>query len=195
MRRVLILATAAAAAVGLMAAPVVAQSSTDTSFTVTSNTAGLTLSQASSTADLGNVTYDFDAARTLSGTLPATTLTDERGQLSATWTVDVSSSAAFTSSGGDTVGLNNAHVFMDAADAASLESALGGALVGMSITGGEFNTGTNDLSTTYALLTGSTTDLGLGSAPSVTYTPAIDINVPGNTPLGTYSTTITQTAS
>lgn len=188
---------AALTVAGMLAVPAAATGAdTTVSFTVAASGA-LAVSQAASTATLtdggGALSFDALSDGTVSGTLPATTVTDDRGTPLGGWTVAVVATGDWENSADDsiTVGAENARAYFDVASASALTTALGGALSGMAVTGGEFNVGTSDLATSYTLLSGTTT-LGNGS---VTFSPAIDITVPAGTPAGTYSAVVRQTVS
>lgn len=182
---------AATATLAVLAVPATAVGAdTTVSFEVTAAAGGLSISQAAATADLG--TEEFSAgAGSISGTLPETTVTDVRGTLLAGWTVTVSSAAPFENGDGDTIPLSNVHVYNDVASVGALTTALGGVLSGMTLSGGEFNVGANDLSSPYTLLSGVST-LGNGS---VDFTATVDVTIPAATPIGTYETVISQTVS
>lgn len=168
-----------------------------TSFTVTEGSAGLSMSVASGTADLGSVAASLDSAGALAGDLDATTVTDARGSLSATWAVQVEAvEAEIAHAQGDgSVPLTGARVFFDQATVDGLETTLGSALSGMAVSDAQLVDGTASLASPYSLITGTTTDLGLGEAPSVTYTPRMEVTVPAGTPTGDYSVTVRQTVS
>lgn len=165
---------------------------TSTSFTVAVNSSGLSITHAATSSTLSGATFSA-AAGEVSGTLPATTVTDERGALLGQWTVQVSGTD-FTHAADSTVGVAraNARVFLDAVDLTALTTTLAaGTLEGMTVTGAELTAGTNNLSSTYTLIQG-TTDTGTGK---VTYVPAMKVTLPANTPAGTYTATVTQTVS
>lgn len=194
MRKLIALIATGMVALALSALPAVAEDTT-VDFTITA-TNGLQLSQGSTVATLTDGSLSFTGDTTVSGTLPETTVTDERGDLGATWTVQVSAASAFTNNDEDTVTLDNAHVYLPATDLTDLTTnVLSGAITGMTVVGAELTAGTNNLSTAYTLIHGTTSDLGLGAAPNIVYTPSMDVTVPQGTPVGTYSTTVTQTVS
>lgn len=187
-----------AAALALMLIPgFAAAEDTEVSFTITGD--GLQLTQAANSTTLGGgggVTLDFGEDMTVSGTLPQTTVTDARGELDAAWDVQVGAVDPFTNVDGDSVALSNAHVYLDATDLTDLTTnVLDGALTGMTVADAELTAGTNTLASAYSLINGTTSDLGLGEAPNIVYTPTIDVMVPAGTPVGTYTTTVTQTVS
>lgn len=184
------------AAASLLVVPVAATASdTSVSFTVAANGAGLSIAQSTSSATLddGGAALGFSLTDgTVSGSLPATTVTDERGELGGAWTVTVSGSDfANDADAGVTVAAASGRAYLDAADLTTLTGSLGAALQGMVLTGAELTAGTSDLGTAYTMIAGTTT-LGNGS---ITYTPAMDVAVPGGTPAGTYTATVTQTVS
>ncbi len=191
--------TAAAAAVAALAASVaVAQPADagDVGVTVTVTAAdgasALYVTHATDPVTLGSTTFDTATSSTVSANLPLATVTDERGQLLAPWTVQVSgTNLGHTSDATHSIAATNARVYMDAADLAGVTSTLLGTVTGMTVTGAEYNTGTNNLSSPYTLIEG-TTDLGNGS---LEYTPTMDVVVPANTPAGDYTGTVTQTVS
>jgi hypothetical protein len=196
-----LLAAASLAASALLLVPVGATASdTTVTFTVAASGSGLSVSQAASTATLqsggSNPAFDALNAGAVTGSLPATTVTDQRGTLAGTWTVTVSGTNFVNgASSSVTVGRSNARVYLDAANLSGLTTTLGGALNGMTLTAAELTAGTNNLGANggagYTLISGSTT-LGNGS---VTYTPAMSVTVPAATPAGTYTATVTQTVS
>lgn len=185
------------AAASLLVVPVAATAGdTSVSFTVASAPgAALSISHDAASATLtdGGAALGFSLTDgTVSGQLPATTVTDQRGTLAGAWAVSVSGTD-FVNDGdaGVTVGAANGRAYLDAADLTTLTGALGAGLDGMLLTGAELAAGTSDLGTPYTLVAGTTT-LGNGS---ITYTPAMDVTVPAGTPAGTYTATVTQTVS
>ncbi|MFP5310328.1 MAG: hypothetical protein ACLGIR_12220 [Actinomycetes bacterium] len=196
-----ILASTSLAAAALLLVPVGATASdTTVSFTVAASGSGLSVSQAGGTASLAsggsNPVFDALAAGTVTGSLPATTVTDQRGTLLGAWTVNVSGTDFVNGADATvTVARSNARVYLDAANLAGLTTTLGGALSGMTLTSAELTAGTNNLGSNagagYTLIAG-TTAVGNGS---VTYTPAMQVTVPAATPAGTYTATVTQTVS
>lgn len=191
MRRPIAVAVVVAALA--VAAPVTASAGdTSVSFTVNAAAGGLSISQASGSAALSSATFNASGASTVTGNLPDTTVTDQRGSLAAAWTVSVSGTDfVHASTPSQVVGKANARVYLDAANLAGLTTMLGANLAGMTVTSFESNVGTSNLATSYTLVAGTTT-LGDGS---VTYTPRMDVNVPAGTPAGTYGATVTQTVS
>lgn len=192
------LAAGGAAAAALLAATAGTAVAVDTevSFTVAANGAGLSVAQAGTTATIddsgSNPVFDVVSSGSVSGDLPELTVTDQRGTLAGAWTVQAVGEAwANTADGAVTVPASNGRVYMDHATLGALTTALGAALDGMLLTGGELNVGTSDLGTAYTLLSGTTT-LGNGS---VDVTPRIDVTVPAETPVGTYTATVTLTVS
>lgn len=196
-----ILATTAVA--GLLALPVAgasADGTSDTTVTFTVDAAGataLTISQASASSDLGSAAFSAASLTSgddaVSGTLPATTVTDARGQLLGGWSVDVVADGDWENQADSsvTVPATGARAYFNAGDLTELTSTLSGTLAGMTITGAELVAGTSNLATSYELVAGTTTT-GDGD---VTYTPAIEIEVPEGTPAGTYEAVVTQTLS
>jgi hypothetical protein len=195
MRRFVIGATIGVFALGGVTQAAVAADDS-VSFTVTAAGAGLSLSAAgtTSTIDSGGSDPVFDAlsSGTVTGNLNAVTVTDARGTLLGSWTVTVSGTSWINGSDATvTVAASNGRAYLDAADLTALTTALGGSLTGMTLTSAELTAGTSNLGTPYTLVAG-TTALGNGE---VTYTPAISVTVPANTPAGTYTATVTQTVS
>ncbi len=198
MRRTLRTTLAATAVVGLLAIPVAGANanSNSVSFTVaTSSTLSVANSNGAVTLQDGgsNPMFDVLNANSVSGSLPATTVTDERGTLAGAWTVSVASDGAWENQADTsvTVAASNARVYLNAADLSTLSTALDAVTGGMVLTGAELTAGTNNLGSSYTLLSGTTT-LGNGS---LTYTPAIDITIPAATPAGTYEAVVNQTIS
>lgn len=183
-------------AAGLAALPAAAiAADTTVSFTIAAS-GSLAVSQASgsSTIDENGSTAEYSAtdSSTVTGDLPETTVTDTRGTPNANWTVTVSALDHFEHSENDsfTVDKNQGRVYMEAANAAALVTALGGDLSGMTVTGGTFTAaGAENLGSPYTLLTGKTV-LGNGS---IVYTPSMTLNIPAATPAGTYSAIVRQT--
>lgn len=196
---------ATTAAVGLLAIPVAGAgaSSNTVEFTVAE---GTTLSVANDdskvTLTSGDGALDFGTTdQTMTGDLPATTVTDERGGILAGWTVTVSSGdwARDNADGeGDhTIDRSNARVALPVLEGTT--DLATGALTGMLVT--EFESqelslvddGANNLGADagdgYTLIAGQT-ELGSGA---ITYTPGIEINVPASTPSGTYRADVVQT--
>lgn len=188
-------ALAAAAIATALAVPATAED-VEVQFTVETNNAGLSVSSAAASAAVddggSNPLFDALSNASFSDALPSVTVTDERGTLLAGWSLSVSGEDFVnTSDGSQTVAASNARVYNNFADASALTTALGGLLSGMTVTGGEYNAGGNDLSAPYTLLSGAT-PLGDGS---VQVTPTMDVTVPAGTPAGTYTATVTYTAS
>lgn len=186
------------AAASVLVVPVAATAGdTTVSFTVASAPgAALSISHDATSATLtdGGAALGFSlTGGTVSGSLPATTVTDQRGTLAGAWAVSVSGTDFVNDAdAGVTVGAANGRAYLDAADLTTLTGALGAGLDGMVLTSAELAADTgNELATGYTLIAGTTT-LGNGS---ITYTPAIDVTVPGGTPAGTYTGTVTQTVS
>lgn len=191
---------ASTAVVGLLVLPVAGAVGADNTVTFTVDAAaGSNLSIANGGGSVGlddggaNPVFDATNPGSVSGSLPATTVTDQRGELVGAWTVSVASDGDWENQAdtGVTVAASNARAYLDAADLPSLVTTLGAGLDGMVLTGAELTAGTNDLGSSYTLIAGTTT-LGNGS---VVYTPAIDITVPADTPAGTYEAVVSQTVS
>jgi hypothetical protein len=195
---------AGAAALGLLlpasAASAQDAAETDVSFEVADYDGDLFLevagTEATLTADGGGL-LDAGGGDVVSGDLPTTTVTDQRGGLSTNWSVSVTGTdLQHTSYEGGTDGFDmaelivsaeHARVFLPVTDLSVLTN-----LTGMSLGGGtlEGDTGAN-LGEEYPLVQG-TTLLGNGT---FTYTPRMEVDVPDNTPGGTYTGTVTQTVS
>lgn len=202
MRTTLRATLAATAVVGLLAVPTVATAvDTTVSFTVASS-GSLAVSQTTNTATLDNGGSDLDfnalLPGTVSGGLPALTITDDRGTLAAAWTVSVGIQAdgdgdrEFDNTTDTSVSVDgsNAHVYIDVADLPTLVTDL--AASGFVPTGVELVAGLNRLGgAPYTLIAGTTT-LGNGST---TITPVMAVTVPAATPAGTYTATVQQTIS
>lgn len=188
--------TAAAAAVAALAASVaIAQPASAGDITVT---ATVTAAEGASalyvahegSADLGPTTFSPDTAKTVIANLPTTRVTDQRGTLAAGWTVAVSGTDlkhGDFANNGESIPASNARVYLNITDLSSLE----GLLSGMTVSGAEYLATGNNLSSSYMLIEG-TTNLGNGW---VDYTPTMNLTVPSGTPVGTYTTTVTQTVS
>ncbi|MGI9016393.1 MAG: hypothetical protein ACR2HR_04675 [Euzebya sp.] len=180
----------AAGALVMVAALPAAAAPTTVNFTVTANTAGLSISSAAASKNIANTVFAPTTAATITDTLPAITVTDQRGTLLGAWTVSVSGTAfTHTVDTSKTVANTNGRVYNAAADLTALTTS--STLSGTTVTGGELAVGTSNLGTAYTLLTG-TTPTGNGTA---TATPSIAVNVPANTPAGTYSGTVTYTVA
>lgn len=191
---------ATTAVVGLLAIPVAGAtaSSNEVSFTVASgSTLSVTNSDAAVDADGGTALPFAVGDRTVSAALPDTTITDQRGTIGGTWTVTVASTGDWVRDNTDglgdhTVDRSNGHVYLGVDGTGD---ALLGTLSGMTVSTFEAQVGVNDLSSNadagYTLIAGTTL---VGSGTTV-YTPEIDITIPGDTPAGEYSATVTQTIS
>ena len=173
---------------------------TDVSFEVADYNGDLFLSLDGTAATLspdGGSLLDAGGDGDVYGALPETTVTDDRGGLSSTWSVSVSGTDLVhqlydaEADGFDmdelVVGAEQARVYLPVENLDSLTN-----LFNMSLGGGtlEGDTGAN-LGAPYTLVSG-TTLLGTGS---FTYTPHMHVEVPANTPGGTYEGTVTQTVS
>lgn len=205
MRKVTRTLLATTAVAGLLALPVAGATASNNivEFTVA---AGTTLSVANDdspvTLTSGGGALGFGTTdQTMTGNLPDTTVTDERGGILAGWTVTVSSGDWVRDNtdgaGTHTIDRSNARVALPTVGGTL--STVGGVLGGMLISQfesqelGLLDAAANNLGADggngYTLVAG-TTELGSGA---VTFTPGIEINVPANTPAGTYSATVTQT--
>jgi hypothetical protein len=153
-------------------------------------------SEATLTAEGGGL-LDPGGGGDVTGDLPEATVTDQRGGLTQTWEVTVTGTdlvhEEYDADDDDrnmpemVVDAENARVYLPVTDLSTL-----GGLTNMTLGGGtlEDDTGAN-LGSEYTLVSG-TTLLGNGS---FTYTPRMTVDVPANTPGGTYTGTVTQTVS
>lgn len=163
------------------------------SFTVNAAAGGLTLSSAAATANAGSSNYSAGSTGAITGDVPSLTLTDARGTLITGWTLQASATA-FDNSG---PAANKAVVFFPVANAAALIT--GSTLTGMNLltcacsATGATALAANNLGSAYNLATGIATSLL--STPSAVVAPDIYIQVPANTPVGTYTSTVTFTLS
>jgi hypothetical protein len=168
---------------------------TEVQFTVTASSSALSVTVGSGTATVesgSNAVVDALTGDTLTDTLPTVTVTDQRGQLLAGWTLTVAGEDfVSTTNAGHKVTASNVRIYNNVADATALTTALGGALSGMTVTGGAFTGTTSSLAAPYTLLAGTTT-LGNGS---VVITPTAAVTIPAGTQAGTYTGTVSYTAS
>jgi hypothetical protein len=199
--RARVVAALAALAVLVPAVGASAAGDVDVSFTVEAAAGALWIDVASGTTTLepvGDGIFAPGADQSFTGSMPETTVTDQRGGLLRTWTVNVSATD-FTHEAHDpadpdhddpalVVAASNARAYFGAA---SVDELVLGTVTGMTVTQAELVAGTNHLGSPYTLI-GGTTPLGNGS---VTYTPSITVDVPAGTPAGTYTGTVTQTVS
>jgi hypothetical protein len=169
---------------------------TEVQFTVTANSSALSVAVGDINAVVDNAganpIVDALNGATLTDTLPTVTVTDKRGQVLAGWTLTVAGEDfVSTTNAGHKVTASNVRIYNNVADATALTTALGGALSGMTVTGGAFTGTTSSLAAPYTLLAGTTT-LGNGS---VVITPTAAVTIPAGTQAGTYTGTVSYTAS
>lgn len=198
MRKVLALGTAAASLAGMVAAASPASAAdTNVTFTLTGNGLSLTV-PTNPDVPLNTGTLNIGST-SVSAPLNATTVTDQRGQLLGSWAVQVSSTD-FTND--DTtidvdpatpgnqpyaIGKANGAMYLGA-DLDTLVSAATGGMVPTSAA-------TAVAPATFGgspvqMLAGTTAGTG-----SLTYTPTLRVTIPSSAVAGTYSATVTQTAS
>ena len=190
--------TAILASTTLLATAVpVGAADTEVQFTVEASSSALSVAVADpgvpvTVDDSGiNPVVDALSGASIIDTLPQVTVTDQRGQSFAAWILEVQGED-FVNGDGDVLGAANARVYNDALDVDTLTDALTGVLTGMTLSGGEFTGGGANLGSKYTLLAGNAGLLGNGS---VSITPTIAITIPSSTQAGTYSGTVTYTAS
>lgn len=161
-------------------------------FTVSASAGGLSVSTASGTDVLAGATTSLLSTASISDTLPAVTVTDNRGALGGgAWTVGVGSTSFVNQSdNGITIPASAGRVYVNTANIVT--GTLAGVLGGMVVVAGESAVPVNDLGTPYTLLSGTTLPLLTGS---VTITPTMDVTVPQNAAVGTYRGTVTYTTS
>ncbi len=187
---------ATTAAVGLLAIPGMAMGEdNDTSFTIDADSTALSIGNGGGAATLddgGNLTALN--AGTVTGSLPNTTVTDQRGTIGATWVVSVVATGDWLNQTDNTqtVLASQGRAYLDALSIEDLEANLT-TFDGMDITGAELvgDVSDNNLGSAYTLVEG-TTLLGDGQ---VVYTPIVEVEVPADTPAGTYVATVRQTVS
>jgi hypothetical protein len=185
---------------GMLAMPGIATASdTVVSFTVAAS-GSLAIGQAASTATLTNkldpgnpLGFSTTLPGVVSGVLPATTVSDTRGTLVASWTVGVEALGDWLNASDNavTVGAAQGRSYIDLADTTALvTSAALNPLDGL-LTGGEFTVGVSALDSQYTLLSGTSTEGNM----TIVFTPTVDVTIPAGTPAGTYSATVQQTVS
>lgn len=208
LRKTLAAAGALAIAGGMLAAsPSQAAQSDTTTVTFQVNGGLLTLTQAANTATLtsgGGAANLLAGGDAVSGTLPAVTVSDGRsGTVGFSVNID---SGDFTTTGLDTTPStaddgtildDNGTAYVSATGLGTVTGLLNGSLVTTASQAAPVslnNAGGTIVSTLNAL--GSLPLLGgvLGTH-SVTYTPTVSVVVPANAVAGTYTGTVTQTAS
>lgn len=199
-RRHLIRALAGAAALAL-AVPATAATAADTTVTLEvtqADASALSIAVDGTQASLGTVTASWDD-QVVETDLPATTVTDERGDGGASWAVQAAAAeATFAGTGAGTIGLQEVDVYIDSTLADSLLGGTSGLLNGMNVDSAYDGSGAEHLGAPYELISGTTDGTLFGEltgAPSVEYTPTFRVNVPGGTAPDTYTVTVQQTVS
>jgi hypothetical protein len=178
MRKSLALALATLTSASVAALVPTAANAADTNVTFTLSGGSLTLS-APSSASLSAAGNLGVGGTTVSGTLGNSTVDDSRGSLAHTVTVNMSTTN-FTDGSGDTIAKSNA-------------------------TGSSGLTTPNGVAVAVPTLTGQTigaaggatilTLTGVVGAANTTYNPSVSVTIPANSIAGSYSGTVTQTAS
>lgn len=191
MRKALALGTAAASLAGMVAfaAPAGAEA-TAVNFTLTGG--GLSLTDASNAAVTLNSAALSVGASTVTAALHATTVTDNRGQLLGNWKVQVSGSDYVNPSAtaGYTIPKANGSMFIDVADATALVGTGGMVTTGVATSANKASLAAVAAGSEPTLVSGTTAGTG-----SLTYTPSLSVTIPAQATAGTYSGTVTQTAS
>ena len=192
-RRKTIAITVAAAALGasgLLATPAFAATSGSTNVTFALSGTGLAISIPSNPdVNLGTATAGV-LGTSVSGSMNPTTVSDTRGGVLAAWTVTVASTG-FTGSGtaaGQSLAPGNASMYVNVADLTTLVGLATGGLIPTSVA--LVATPVTLSSGGATLIAGTTTGSG-----TITYTPAISVNIPASTVAGTYTGAVTQTVS
>jgi len=166
------------------------------SFDITAAAGGLTVAAAAGSADIGDASYNSGSATGLTGDMPNLTVTDARGTLITGWTV-TASATAWSDGGSETVTAANGVVFFPVADVAALIT--GSTLNNMNLLAcacsatGATALVANNLGTPYTLATGIAT--GLLTTPTATFSPDLYVSIPANKPVGTYTNTVTYSAT
>ncbi|WP_326551232.1 hypothetical protein [Micromonospora sp. NBC_01813] len=182
-RKALIVAAAAAAIVGLSAAPAVAQDTGDTTttFDVDAGTLDITVP---ATADLGN----GDAGTTITGQLGAVTVDDTRAAADASWEAEVEATDFETDDGGDAseiVTPGNIDYWSGAATATTGNG---------TFTPGQANAGAALPLSDVTPITAFTHAGGTGNN-SASWNPTLEVNVPLANVAGTYTGTVTHSVA
>lgn len=193
MRKALALGTAAASLSGLVAfAGPVSAETTNVTFTLTGNGLSLTV-PTNPTVALNSGTLNIGAT-SVSAALNPTTVTDQRGQLLGSWTVQVDSTD-FTSTVDTDASTAGVQAYAIPKTAGSMY--VDATAVAAALTGGMLLTSTATLATPatfgaspVTLVAGTTAGTG-----SVTYTPTLRVAIPSSAVASTYTGTVTQTAS
>ncbi len=200
-RRIRLVAGAGAVAMALPAAAAASDSdTTEVTLEVTSSHSGLSIQVEGDPVPLDSADLGW-GDQTISGGLNPTTVTDARGSLTTEdWTVQVDADGDF-SSGEDTIPLDGVSVSIGALG--SVEAVVDGSLEGMLVSESSLDIGGNTLADgPYTLIAGETVGLlqlidilGEDEAPAIRYTPGISVDVPVDTPAGTYTLTVLQSVS
>lgn len=192
--------TTAALALGAMAlatfgaaAPSGAQSSTTVTFTV-SGTGGLSVSTSGSATLGSGASLNLLDGGALTGQLPAVTVSDTRATLGTkSWALQVAAGGDFVNQDDTdyTIDAGNGRVFVNTLNGTA--NLVTGLLGGMTITPLQTDVlGTATLAQAYNLASGTTAPLLAGQG---SITPSMSVTVPAGAAAGTYTGTITYTAS
>jgi hypothetical protein len=191
MRKALALGTAAASIAGMVAfaAPAGAQ---DTAVNFTLTGGGLSLSVPTNPAVTLNSGTLNVGALSVTAALNPTTVTDNRGQLLGSWKVQVSGSDYVNPSAtsGYTIPKANGAMYIDVANAAALVGTGGLVTTGVATSANKASLTAVAAGSEPTLVNGTTAGTG-----SLTYTPSLSVTIPAQATAGTYSGTVTQTAS
>ena len=175
---------------GIAATPAFAATSGSTNVTFALSGTGLAISIPSNPdVNLGTATAGV-LGTSVSGSMNPTTVSDTRGGVLAAWTVTVASTG-FTGSGtaaGQSLAPGNASMYVNVADLTTLVGLATGGLIPTSVA--LVATPVTLSSGGATLIAGTTTGSG-----TITYTPAISVNIPASTVAGTYTGAVTQTVS
>jgi hypothetical protein len=164
---------------------------------VAAETAGLTiLTVGSATLELtggGVPAYDPENLSVVVGLLPMTTVTDQRVS-GATWSVSISATDfSHAADSGVQVPRGAARIYLDATTIDDLRIDL----IGLGLLGSSIDTAVlrGDVATTlagsYVLLSGESGPVG----STILFQPAMELAIPAATPVGSYSSVITQSIS
>lgn len=180
--------SATALAGGVLAAP--AASATEATFTLAGG--GISITQPGATATLSGAALALTGT-SMTGQLGSTTVNDERGALLGSFTVKMASTA-FTRTSTAAAGTTPAEGDTYQIPATAVTGYSGVVTPsGVIVPVGTTVATPADLSTTG----GGTivTVTGVTGSASITYDPTVSVAVPGAAPAGTYTGTVTQTAS
>lgn len=204
-RKALGAAVAAAGLLGVALAPTadaaLGTGDTTSTFTLTNGVISMTTPSSATLATWA--ANRLTGGTTVSGTLTGTTVTDERNS-TAGWQV-TAQSTSFSDGAGHTIPASNVTIAIDGV--AGITQTVAGVTGALStglfvpVVGGT----TGDVDGAIGALVGSELDTILSALPggllaqnannAITYDPTVTVKVPPNTPNGTYSALITQTAS